>query len=449
MVNQSNPFLFCTTWLRNFVKLSFLSICALVLYVGQFESTNAYIGIVPLEPLNTPSYWVLLVLWLSVLAAVWPDEIRGPSDIFLSFYLLGTCLWSASYWPATNLIDVPQVVLLAVLLLLPAIFVRLGSKFISHSNVGWPVSWGWLPSSQIPFLVTFLLMVAALSYRVAGAEASFDYEEGFLRRLSGRDSFSEDMLTAYLMQMSMNGVAPFLAFIGAARRSKAAIIVAFGFAVFCFWLLASKAPFLNVLVLAVLGHLVRTGCIASFSVWIVRILMGALVFSIVEMWLFDLSLVADYGIRRVILVSSTIQTYFIDAMSRQALESTLLNGLNVIGYSSPEFFIGANYMNNELTNANSNAYLHEAAKNGAFGYVAVVVLTVAIILLFDLIYYRLKGSNMYALSAIMGILLIEQAFMTAIFSSGVGLCIFFSLIFMRSSLQDASRAALFSPGSSL
>lgn len=411
--------------------LAFLTLCAVLLYRGQFEETNAFIGIVPLEVLYEVSYWTLLLAWLFVLALLLPLKVRSPSDIFLCLYLLGTCLWSAAYWPATHLIDEPQAMLLAAVLLLPAVLVR-GCRVLAGLLSRAPRRAGGLSANWlIPLLVGLLLLAMVLGYRAAGADASFDFEEAFLRRLAGRDNFDGNALAAYLMQMSMNGVAPFLAFIGVYRRSRLGLALAFGFAVFSFWLLASKAPFLNVAVLALLGYLVRQGQVTRFNNWIVRGLAVVMLLAVLELWIFDLSILAEFGIRRLILVSSTIQVYFLDVMAKQGWSSMLLGGLNTAGYSSPEFYVGANYMGNELTNANTNAYLHQAVLSGVLGYLLVVGLTALLMLLLDIMYLRGRRVEGFALSAMTGTLLIEQAFGTTMVSSGVALCLLLALVFSR------------------
>lgn len=434
--------------MRTYFQLLFLSLLAIVLYIAQFQSTNAFVGIVELEAVHTFSYWILLLGWLVILTSLLPSRVVCPSGIFLYLYLIGTCLWSASYWPATSLIDEAQAVLLAAMLLLPALLVRAGqglARVLVRLPVRVRVGVGLPATYLVPTLVGLLLMAMALGYRAAGADGSFDFEEAFLRRLSGRDSFAGNVLAAYLMQMSMNGLAPFLAFLGAYRRSFLGLALAFSFAIFSFWLLASKAPFLNVAVLAFLGHLVRQGQVTRFTLWIMRGLTAVMLLAVIELLAFDISLLAEFGVRRVILVSSTIQVYFLDAMAQQGWSSMLLGGLEVAGYSSPEFFVGANYMGNELTNANTNAYLHQAALGGAPGYLLVVGLTALFMLVLDMMYMRGRHAEGFALSAMIGILLIEQGFMTAMVSSGVALCLLLSLVFAHTPRSLAvDRMSIFS-----
>lgn len=416
--------------IRAFGWLVFLSAGALVLYVGQFEETNAHIGIVPIRELGEFGYWLMTGLWLGVMALLFPMRVRSPSDIFLCLYLLGAALWSASYWPATGLIDQTQAMLLGCMLLLPALMVVAGRWFALHLPVRLPhLPIRFSRSYLVPALVVLLVLAALLGYRAAGADASFDIDQ--IRRLAGRDSFEGNVVAAYLMQMSVNGIAPFLAYLGMQRRSLWALAAAFGFAIFSFWLLALKSPTLNVTVLAALGYLVQSGRIVNFSRWLTMAMATVMLAAIVELWVFDLSLIADYGLRRVILVNSTIQAYFYDILSHLDAWALLFGGVELVDDATPEYLVGSIYMGNPLTNANTNAYLHQAALSGLLGYVLVVLGTVLLIIFLDLLHVRWWNTDGFAISAMAGTLLVEQAFTTTLVSSGLLFCLLLSLVFSR------------------
>lgn len=405
--------------------------------MGQFEETNAYIGIVPLSEIYNPFYWILLFAWLTVVTWLIPIRVRAPSDVFLIFYLVGACIWSACYWPATGLLSGLQAVLLALMLIFPAVLVKFGRVLVFSNilnirvnfgvrvNFSFPVDW------LMPVVCGLLLLAAAVSYSIAGGYGSFNLSEGYVRRLAGRDSFAENGFAAYLMQMSMNGLAPFLAYLGAIKRSSVALLMAVVFAIFSYWLIGVKAPLINVTVLAFLGYWVHFGKLANFATWFLRALWLILFLAVIELKIFDYSVLTDYGVRRFALVNANIQSYFFDAMGQQGWDDMLVSGLNFSGFSSPEFFVGYFYMNDELTNANTNAYLHQTAIGGITGYLMAVFLTVAVTFVLDFMYFRRGRVEVFAISAIFGILLIEQAVMTAMVSSGIVLCILLVLMFSR------------------
>lgn len=415
------------------VGLAALTAGAIALYVGQFSDTNAYIGIGDL-PLRSVSYWWLMGAWVVIVGLLLPARPQRPSDVFLVLYLLGCGLWSASYWPATGHLDVAQAAVLGLLLLLPAAAV--------HATAALTAWRGARPSHLIamfrrrallPALLGLLVLAALLSYRVAGGEAGFSFDEATTRRLAGRESFSGNALAAYLLQMSANGLAPFAAFLGMLRRSRTAVAGALAFGVLCFWLLGLKSPVLNVLVLAALGWLVRSGRVGSLAAVLMGGLAALMAAALLELYLLDLSLIAEFGIRRVILVNATVQAYFFDALARTDWPSLITSGIDLVGHTSPEYYVGAVYLGSELTNANTNAFLHELASHGLPGYAVVLGGTCVVLAWCDHLWHSDRRPDGFAFAAILGMLMVEQAFGTALVSSGLLVCMLLSAFFARRS----------------
>lgn len=416
-----------------------LSVCAIVLYVGQFAETNAYIGIVPLDLANA-GYWLLLSLWLLSLATVLPLRVKRPSDIFLCIYGIATALWSASYWPATGLLDASGVLILWALLLLPALTVKGMCGMAARLRVErWGPTLRRLPQQAlIPAILSLMLLTFVLGYRTGAGSASFDFDIAFERRLSGRDEFAGSVLTSYLLQMCTNGLAPFLAFLGMIRRSRWCVAAAYGFAVFCFWLQGVKSPFVSITLLAMLGYLYRSGRVERFGWFLAGGLLGILGLALVELCFSEISVIAEFGIRRVILVSSTIQVYFVHALVGAGSFLQSLVGIDYQGYATPEYFIGATYMGNELTNANTNSFLHELAGRGLMAYVWTLIATGVMLSYLDALFLQHRRPEGFAIAAILGLLLVEQAFTIAIVSSGVLLCLILVAVFSRPLLPRGS-----------
>jgi hypothetical protein len=144
-----------------------------------------------------------------------------------------------------------------------------------------------------------------------------------------------------------------------------------------------------------------------------------------------MSLIAEFGVRRVILVNATIQSYFLDAISHTAWLPLLTSGFDLAGHTTPEYYVGATYLGSELTNANTNAFLHELAVHGLLGYGAVAVATAAFLAWCDRIWHAEGRGDGFAFAALLGVLMIEQAFTTALISSGLLLCMLLSALFAR------------------
>lgn len=414
---------------RVLVIVALLTAGSVALYAGQLVETNAYVGIGEL-PFHLVEYWWLMAVWLLSLALVLPARPRVPSDVFLCLYVIGCALWSAGYWPATGTLDVGGAALLWALLLLPALAVKAMQVMTPHGprrhDVG---ALALFPRALlVPTVLALLALAALLGYRVAGADAGFSVDEATLRRLQGRDSFSGNALPAYLLQMSANGLAPFAAFLGALRRSRTTVLCALGFAILCFWLLGLKSPLANVLVMGGLGMLVRSGRIGSTTTLVAGALILAMVVALIEMFVFDISLIAEFALRRVMLVNANIQSYFVDAAGRTPWLSLLISGIDLAGNTTPEYFVGSTYMGNHLTNANTNAFLHELATTGVVGYFAVIMGVCVVLTWCDRIGSRGRADG-FAFATILALLLVEQAFTTGLVSSGLLLCMLLSSVF--------------------
>lgn len=426
---------------KGIAAVALLTAAAMLLYELQFAETGAYLGLGPLAPHQSAGYWLLLVAWVTSIGCLLPTEVRRPSDIYLAVYLVTCALWSASYWPATGYLELGEAVLLWILLLVPALAVVLmrgsGRQRITPRPLRVPFA---LPANRlIPTLIGVLGLTMVIGYRTGGADAGFDFEQAVVRRLAGRESFGNDILGAYLLQMSVNGVAPFLAFLGGLRRSQVAVACALAFTVFSFWLLGLKAPALNVVVLATLGVLLRNARIRTFPWWLVGALGTVLVTALVELYFVpEVSLIAEFGVRRVVLVSSMIQVYFMDAISGTGVLSLLFQGLDVVGSATVEYHIGVTYFNNEETNANTNAFLHELAAKGLLSYALVVAASALFVAWCDRAFVHHGREDGFAFAAILGIMLVEQAFTTALVSSGILLCLFLSILFSRAGAQRAA-----------
>lgn len=420
-------------WQHKFSILIFIAIAGAFIYIGQFEETEAYAGAMPLLVSMRADYWFLLLVWLAVFATLWPTKVSLPSDLFLCIYLLGSCFFSSIYWPSTRLIDFTQAFFLACLLFLPAILILICTKItVLLRKKTAEKQWHGLPKSWFaPTLVVLLLLAMVLGYQTAGSDASFGLDDVYERRISGRDKFAENIVSAYLLQMSSNVFAPLLAFLSVKDGKKFGLALAVIFAIFSFWILGLKSPMLNICLLISLGYLLKSGKYPQLARWFLQAFAGVMLLAVLEMYFYDKSILADYGIRRAGLVSSMIQAYFIDAMSYKDWYVSMLRGIDIDGFSTPAYFVGAMYFGNEMTNANTNAYIHELALWGLPGYFFITIIMTSFLILLNTLYSHYGLVEAFALSAIAGLLLIEQAFSTMMVSSGIGIGLVLCLLFYR------------------
>lgn len=415
------------------LALLLIHVCGILLFQEQFILKKNIYSIVEFHEQLNIGYWALLVIWLTALAILFPSNVEKPSDIFLIIYLIGTASWAASYWPATGIIKLHDAILLGMMIVLPAIIITAIKWMVNEIKYKAPELPLRLNRKYLTSIIIIIMMgVAINAYLIAGKEGSFGND--YTRRLSARLNFEGHMIVAYLFQMSTNGLAPFLAYLSGQRRSWKTFVIALGFAIYCYWLLALKSPVVNVMLMAALGYLINTGKINNFGKWMLNIVATTWTVATLENIINGHSFIADHLIRRVALVTSNIQVYFYDALARIRLFTEPFKGIDLINYTTPEYYIGAVYMNNRLTNANTNAFFHQAAKSGLWGYLLVVAGVSMLLIMLDIIQKNSSNRDGFAIAAIAGILLTEQAFGIVMVSSGVLLCFALSQIFSHNKL---------------
>jgi len=92
------------------------------------------------------------------------------------------------------------------------------------------------------------------------------------------------------------------------------------------------------------------------------------------------------------------------------------------------YYIGEKYMGNSIINVNTNAFLYAFLANGLLGYIFSGLFVSIILVAFDRLYRSTQNPSYLFLGFIYGLLVIEQAFSTAMISSGVGLLFLFTLL---------------------
>ncbi len=398
--------------------LFILPLLVLFLYRVQLLEANAYEGFVDID--IDPVFVCIYLLWLGVMASSYPREIRYPSDIFLALYIVTVGLCGAAFWGCTGLLGPLGALLLLGFIGFPVVAVKITRWSCSRILKKSFFTVNLFPERLLPVGLIIFLMVAGISgYMISGGDGGFDISSMYVRRLAGRDNFAGASLASYLMAMSVNSIAPLLAYIGARTRNFAYIVAAVIFVIFGFWLLGLKAPVLYVAVMYVIGTAFRNGTYRKISRYIVFSLAIIFVVAVIENLIFGYSFVADYFIRRLYLVGAQIQTYFIHKIFYDASLHEMLFGLNLHGTGSPSFLVGLEYFGNEATNANTNAFLYALALSGLVGYFLCVTFICFFMLIMDNLFISQKRGDILAVAVIYAILILEQAYTTAFISSGV------------------------------
>src|SRR5690606_19459704 len=151
------------------------------------------------------------------------------------FYVVICFLWGGLLWPATGLLSEMEAIVMMALLYTPAFAVVAGRRYLGSQVEGLirPIyiargRFLWLPLAAV-LAIGALATVAVLGDGDLGIDNVYD------RRLAGREALSDYVWLGYIINMSVNGAAPLLAFIAGRRKSPILLAVVFAFIMLMFW----------------------------------------------------------------------------------------------------------------------------------------------------------------------------------------------------------------------
>jgi len=409
------------------ITLPLAALLALAIYSWSLQPLNAVVGMLPIDV--DLGWIVLFVVWMMLAATVMPRRIDRPSDLFLLFYVIICLPWGGVLWNATGLLSLQAGTLLMVLLYLPAFAIKACARLVSPmaSQYVMPVYLFRPAYLSLPLLMVLAAgAVAALS---SLGDGSFGIDNVYERRLAGRDALSGSVIAAYLIPMSLNGAAPLLAFMAGWRRSPLLIAAALAFALLMFWLLGLKSPFINIAALFGVGFAFSLPMLRRVMVPLgmacLLVLLGAVCLQVAGG---SYSAVADYVLRRIIMVQPEVQSYYIDYFLGLDLQQKLF-GTPLNGHADWTFLIGEAYFHNPNTNADTNGLLHALMRGGLVGYAIGVLVVSALMMVIDALFEQTRIPEFMGVAGLYGILVSEQSYTTALLTSGVALCLALIILF--------------------
>lgn len=385
-------------------------------YDFQLAEANAYAGMHPWE--MTIAGWIYLSVFSLFLVFI-ISRLKGyPSDFFVIFYSVFPIISFSTLTSTSGKISEFILLPSLIIIIFPLVVVLMVRWFFPK------IKWRGIVSPKIidKVLLGILFLAIGYSYVNSPKSAGFDILSSYDRRLEGREIYTAGSLIAYALMMCMNGFAPYLAFRGAIKRQSSLIFIAFGAVIFFYWLLGVKAPIAYVVLGCLVGYLTKFNYQKYFVKYFLIGFMG-LYFIVLLEWLFfnNYSIIADYGFRRLFAVQAQIQGYFLDFSLINAPPFwSFLFGVHEQSFSAT-YYIGNHYMDNPDSNANTNAFLYAFMANGILGYFAAATFVATFLVLLDRLYRSTQNPGYILIGFIYGYLLTEQAFSTAMVSSGVGL----------------------------
>lgn len=385
-------------------------------YIFQIAEMNEYAGMHPWE--ISPVGWIYFAA-ISLIIILITKRLKGyPSDFFIIFFsfvsLVAFCALTSTSGKISESILLPSL----VIIILPLATVIMVQWFIPK------IKWRGIISPKIidKVLLGILFLAIGYSYVNAPKSAGFDIVSSYDRRLEGREIYTAGSLLAYALMMSMNGFTPYLAFRGAMNRQSSLIFIAFGAAIFFYWLVGVKAPIAYVILGYLVGYLTKLNHQKYFVKYFLIGFIGLYIIVLLEWLIFNnYSIVADYGFRRIFAIQAQVQGYYLDFLLVNTPPFwTFFSGVHDQSFSATHY-IGATYSGNPDDNMNTNAFLYAFLANGILGYAVATFFVGFFLVILDRLYRSTKNPGYILIGFVYGYLLTEQSFSSAMVSSGVGL----------------------------
>lgn len=387
-----------------------IAACALqYIYSLWAVGAYAYRGYVGIDA-SIPGLAVQSVL-LAFTVGVMPIRIDRPSDFFLMFYAWFVLLPAAIFYSISGYVAAMDAILLYTVLVFPLIAISLARKA--------PIRVPMAPFIPEKVLIVGIIAIAGLVFAIAffrGITFSLEYDAMYERRMVGRDVIGSRNLFAYAFAATINGFVPFLGLLAGYKRNFLLGGFAVAIALTGFAAIGTKSPVAVSLLFFVLGW-VRPGKANSRLPALFATLMVAIILlGIMFLKLMDQSFWADMFVRRTFYTTAANIGIYWDTISSYSAKEIALTGKD---YGVPiTFYIGEHYYGNSATNVNINAFLLALAEKGLGWYLLSVAAVGAFFAAVDHSYKKTKQAGYMLLGAMYGLLITEQAWTTALVSSG-------------------------------
>ena len=400
------------TW--HAVAFCLLGMMAYAVYGMQLQYTNAYIGF---QPLIAHVSRRIIILGLCVLLGLsLPTSPSKPSHFFLLLYGTFTILSYVLFAGAAYEEGLLSYLAWLVLLLAPYVAVYLLSR------VNWTLLIRFELRRETVLVIAVGIVLAAVAVALINSRQSggLTIADAYERRMVGRDIFQAGSFIAYLNVMSMNGINPFIAFLGGLLNRKALTLLAVFFAGVFFFSVGVKAPMAVVGLAYFVGLGVRSGRLGIFFEAVIAVTVLLFAVFLIEYADSGYSQVAEYFFRRIFVIPGFDVQHYMELMFKSGGQLwSPWSGIN--SDLSPTFLIGALFFGNVEGNVNTNAFIYALAAGGFPGYLSAIAFVVGLLKVFDALYAASSNAGYLYLGFLFSILVTEQSATTALVSSGVGL----------------------------
>lgn len=396
-----------------YIYISILSFFLIYVYNNDIINFYGYLGYNPIS--SNFQNWLLIPFFLFIVIIHFPLNISRPSDFFKLFYLIIVLFSNALFSSGFDDISFLQTILLFFLLYIPILILDISKKYT------YKIDYIKLFSEKniLIQVVVFSIFIGLIIFQNSKGFGSFDFISSYDRRFLARGIFPDGSLMAYLSSALFNSLIPFLAFFSAYKKNFLLLFVTLFFMVMSYWSVGLKSLFVYVFVFYFLGYLVRKDRVNSIPRFLILGLILILIISFFEYIFFDFSYTSQFLVRRIFIVAAHLQTLYHNAIINLDLYN-FLTGIDITSqYSDVTYFIGTDYLNNEMINANTNTYLYYFLKLGFIGYLLNIIFITSFYISLDSLYKRSKNPIIIFVSCLFAILICEKSFTASLISSGL------------------------------
>lgn len=402
---------------------------ALAVYNLQLQYTNDYAGFTPLE-FSAARVAIIMAACVFIGLTI-PKRISIPSDMFLIFYALFVLLSYIFFSDAALQVDSTTFLSWFAILAFP----YMGALIVRRFQ--WSINLDFIVNREVLLIAAIGIVLVAVVVAITGSgdTGGLSIVDAYERRMIGREIFEAGSFVAYINVMSMNGLNPFLAFLGGFQNRKSLAVLALLFSGVFFYSIGVKAPIALAGLAYVAGLGIRMGKLGALFAAIVAICIVLFGVFLVGYSVSGHSEVGEYFFRRVFVLPGFIVQYYMTLLfDSGGVFWSPWNGVS--GDVGVTYVIGAEFFGNAQTNANTNAFVYALAADGFPAYLLTVGFILGFFKILDALHEASANVGYLYLGFLYAILLAEQAATTALVSSGVFLLFGFVLLSGRGWVRD-------------
>jgi len=232
---------------------------------------------------------------------------------------------------------------------------------------------------------------------------------------------------AYAMSITVNGIAPFLAFKVGRNKQWSWILLVMIIPVAFYYFLGLKAPVMYALLAFMFGISVAYNKQRFIPHYMFLMIIIMFMIFLIEFAASGYSLMGEYTFRRYFVVNGRDVGRYMEMMFGNYGWS-LLDGIH---YSKGVTYLIGKIYYTENSNVDTNALIYAMASGGIFLYVIIVLLIGFYYVMIDAYYKKYGGPEFLFLGVFYGLIISEQSATTALASSGYLLLLVMSIIETR------------------